>query len=143
MSVVESRMSTRGQVRGIDRGEDAERVGVEVVDGEVGLAARVAAADALELPLVGLAVAGLEDVLAQLAARVAQAHALADVDEQAGDLLVAEHEAATAPDALVALEQVVAVRAGPARVGVRARSAAGPHRERERRGPVVPGMTQR
>jgi hypothetical protein len=42
----------------------------------------------------------------------AQAHALADAEQQTRDLQVAEDEAAAGLDALVALEGVLAVRAG-------------------------------
>jgi hypothetical protein len=66
----------------------------------------------------GGAVAPLDDVLADFVARVAKAHHLADVDQEAGDLPVPDDEAAAATDALVALKGVV-VLIEPARSGGR------------------------
>ena len=73
-----------------------------------------------------------EDRPAQLPARRAQAHALADAQEQARDLGVPEHEAAAGPDALVAGVHVLAGRAGGARIGVVLGRLADGHREAER-----------
>lgn len=57
-------------------------------------------------------VQALEDRLAQLPARRAQAHALADAQEESGDLSVAEHEVPPGLDAFVAPVHVLAGRAG-------------------------------
>jgi hypothetical protein len=92
----------------VERRDDHRGKGVEVVDGEVRLAARLAGADRSEWRHRVVAVAEAEDRLAQLAARRAQAHALAQAQEQAGDLSVAEHEGAASLDALVASVHVLA-----------------------------------
>lgn len=111
--------------------EEADATGVEILHGQVGLPARVAAADPPELAQTGLTVAALEDVTAEVTARFAETHALADADQEAGDLLVAEYEAPAGSDAFVALEDVIAVRAGRAVVGMRLGRLPDGHRERE------------
>lgn len=78
--------------------DDRRRERVEVVRRQVGLAARLAGT-------------GPEDRAAELRARIAQAHALAQAQEEAGDLGVAEHEVAPGLDSLVTLVHVLAARA--------------------------------
>jgi hypothetical protein len=94
----------------VERRDDGRGEDVEVVDGQVGLPAGAAR----DLALASVA----EDREAQLAARLAQAHALAHAQEEAGDLGVSEQEAAAGPDALVAAVHVLAGRAGHPGVGV-------------------------
>lgn len=102
----------------VERLDHADRVGVEVVDRERRLLARLARADAPEVRLRWIALIDAKDRVAQFPARVAEAHALAHSKEQPGDLLMSEDEAAAGLHALVALEDVLAVRAGLPRVGV-------------------------
>ncbi len=78
----------------VKRGDDCRREGVEVAHREIRLTARLAGADPLEGRRRVVAPAHPEGRPAQLLARLAQAHALADAQEQTGDLLVPEHEAA-------------------------------------------------
>ena len=108
-----------GRVRGQDR--RGERV--EVVDREVGLAARPANARA-------------QDVLAQVGAGGPQAHALPDPDQQARDLGVAEHEVAAGRDALVTGVHVLTGGARGTRVGMVPGRLADSHWHAER---VPPG----
>ena len=111
--------------------QDAEGIGIEVVHREVRLPARVAAADPLEGPCARRPVVVPQDMVAEFAAGLAQAGALAEPDEQTRDLLVPEHEPAPGADAFVALEDVLAVRARSPRVGVAVGRLADGDRERE------------
>lgn len=88
----------------MQRAEDRLRIGVEVADREV----RLAAGGAMRS----------QDVLAQVGAGAPQAHPLADPDEQARDLGVAEHEVAAGGHALVAGVHMGTGRARGAGVGV-------------------------
>ena len=90
----------------MERRDDRRGEGVEVVDREVGLAADITCG------------AIAEDGLAQLPAGRPQAHALADAQEEAGDLGVAEHEVAAGLGALVTAVHVLARRAGRSGVGM-------------------------
>lgn len=100
---------------------DRRRVRIEVVHREVRLAARLAGPDPLERRLRGVTVVDPEDRRAELAAGLAQAHAFADAQEQAGDFLVAKDEAGPGLGALVTSVDVLAVRTSAARVGMAVR----------------------
>jgi hypothetical protein len=114
----------------MERREDRRRERVEVVHGEVRLAARGTRPDAPGRRPGAVAV-DAEHRLAQPAARLAQAHHLADPQEQPGDLLVAEDEVAARLDALVASVDVLAGRAALARIRVPAGRLAHRHRDAE------------
>ena len=97
----------------VQRRDDRGGEGVEVVDREVRLSARL-----LGVGPPRPAPPTPEDRTAQLLARGAEAHALADPQEESGDLRMAEDEAAAGLDALVTTVLALTGRTGGARVGV-------------------------
>jgi len=102
----------------VERLDHCRSKGVHVIDGEVSLAA-------------GRPVVDPEDRAAQPTRRLAQAHALTQAQEQAGDVPVAEREGDAGPHALVALVHVLAAGTCSARVRMALGGLANGHQQRE------------